>query len=95
MTRSVKLVLRRVQSAQGTIKLLRDANFSSNPDHFFKVAHKGEGTTPKVRGPVKLRSHLEQKLISLRCTFTQIGVLLVLANHFLYKNCVYERSERF
>ena len=58
---------------------------------------KGVGTTPKVRGPtsLKLRSHLEQKRTPLRCNSTQIRALLVLMDHFLYKNCVYDRSERF
>ena len=49
---------------------------------------KSVGTSPKVRGPGKLRSHLEQKLIPLRYISTHICALLVLANHFLYNKCV-------
>ena len=58
------------------------------PSHPIPSRPKGVGTSPKVRGPVKLRSHLEKKLTSLRWISTQISAFLVLANRFPYKNCV-------
>ena len=45
---------------------------------------KGVGTSPKVRGPVKLRSPLEWKLTPLRHISTQILACLVLVNRFPY-----------
>ena len=44
------------------------------------VARKSAGTSPKVRGPVKLPSHLEQKQIPLGNISMQICTLLVLVN---------------
>ena len=47
----------------------------------------GVGTSPKVRGPEKLRSRLEQKLTHghLRYISTQFSAILVLANRFPHK----------
>ena len=54
---------------------------------------KGVGTSPKVRGPVKLGSHLEQKLTPPRYLFTQLCALLVLVNRFLNKNCFRKKGK--
>ena len=55
---------------------------------------KGVGTSPKVRGPAKLPSHLEQKQPPLGKISVQMCALLVLVNNFPYKNCFQERRER-
>ena len=55
---------------------------------------KGVGTSPKVRGPVKFRSHLLQKLTYLRYISTQICALLVLVDRLPCQNCS-EKRDRF
>ena len=61
--------------------------------HYAQVLNsKGVGTSPKVRGPVKRRCRLEQKLTPLRHIYMQFRALLVLANHFPHNNCVFKKE---
>ena len=59
------------------------------------LQHKGVGTSPKVREPVKVPSHLEQKLTPLGHISTQICALLVLVNRFPYKIALKKEGKYF
>ena len=56
---------------------------------------KGVGTSPKVRGPVKLPPHLEQKQTPLGNISVQICALLVLVNCFPYKLAFKKEGKEF